>query len=553
MTSVFDLLAENPLLLLFAVIGFGYLLGSIKLFGFTLGPSAVLFSGLFLGAFDSRLRIPEFIFILGLILFVYSIGLQSGPTFFSSFGKRGFRANVTACAVILLAGILTVIASKMFGIDGGSMTGVFCGALTNTPALAASIEAMKSSVQDLGGVTDTLRDMSTEPVIGYSVAYPFGVIGVLIGFYLLTLVRKNKFPLAVGPVEPGEQRVKIDSRTYRIVNPGIEGKSVKEFLEDERDRGIVLSRMRRGNETSIVYPDEVFRKDDLIVAVGDEKALSRARELFGEEASQQIQFEKQDLDYRRIEVSDKNIVGRTLGELQLQDRLDATITRIRRGDVDFVPTLDTVLERGDRIRVLTWFGNADRVTRYFGDSTKTASEADFFSVSIGIVAGVLLGMLPLPLPGGSTFKLGFAGGPLIAGLILGRLQRTGRIVWGMPFSANMVLRQVGLVLFLAGIGTKAGDGFVETIVSGGWKLMLIGAIITSITTLTTLLLGSRYLHLSMAAVMGMMSGIQTQPACLAYANEHSTTNAPNVWYAAVYPVSMIAKIILVQVLIRFTL
>ena len=338
-----------------------------------------------------------------------------------------------------------------------------------------------------------------------------------------------------------------------MVNPGIVGKAVREFLEDERDRGIVLSRIRRGSETSIVYPHVAFQKDDLIVAVGDEKALSRARELFGQEASEQIQYEKQDLDYRRIEVSDKKVIGRTLGELKLQELLDATITRVRRGDVDFVPTVDTVLERGDRIRVLTWIGNIDGVTRFFGDSTKSASEADFFSVSIGVVLGVLLGMIPLPLPDGSAFKLGFAGGPLIAGLVLGRLQRTGRIVWGMPFSANMVLRQVGLVLFLSGIGTKAGDGFLETLAAGGWKLMLIGTVITSLTTLTALALGSRYLKLSVPAVMGMMSGIQTQPACLAYANEHSVTNAPNVMYAAVYPVSMIAKIILAQVLVRLML
>jgi putative transport protein len=162
-------------------------------------------------------------------------------------------------------------------------------------------------------------------------------------------------------------------------------------------------------------------------------------------------------------------------------------------------------------------------------------------------------MIPLPLPNGSAFKLGFAGGPLIAGLILGRLQRTGRIVWGMPFSANMVLRQVGLVLFLSGIGTKAGDGFLETLAGGGWKLMLIGATITSLSTLTALVLGSQYLKLSVPAAMGMMSGIQTQPACLAYANEHSATNAPNVLYAAVYPVSMIAKIILAQLLVTLTL
>jgi putative transport protein len=428
---------------------------------------------------------------------------------------------------------------------------VFCGSLTNTPALAAGIEAVKAILQDTGAPSVPVRDLVNSPVIGYSVSYPFGVIGVLLGFYLMMRWSKKgseKTPANGRTDQEGELKP-ISSRTFRIVNPGILGKPVSRFLEDERDLGLVLSRLRRGKETTIVYPNDVFQKDDLIVAVGDDRALNRARELFGEESGEQIQYEKQDLDYRRIEVSSKAVAGKTIGELRLQDTLDATITRIRRGDVDFVPTVHTVIERGDRIRVLTWFGNIERVTRFFGDSVRTASEADFFSVSLGIVLGVLVGMVPLPLPGGSSFQLGFAGGPLIVGLLLGWQQRTGKIVWGLPYSANLVLRQVGLVLFLAGIGTKAGDGFLQTMASGGWKFMIIGAGITTITTFLTLTLVARSLHITVPAAMGMMSGIQTQPACLAYANDHSSTNIPNVWYAAVYPVSMIAKIILVQILV----
>jgi putative transport protein len=553
-SAFLDLLAASPLLLLFVVVGLGYFVGSVKLFGFSLGPAAVLFAGLFFGAVDSRLRIPDIIYILGLILFVYTIGLQSGPTFFTSFGKRTLRANVYAFGVILLAAVLSVLAASALGLRGPAIAGVFCGALTNTPALAASIETVKASLQGLGGAAGTGREIVSAPVIGYSVSYPFGVIGVLIGFYLMMrLPHKPAQGDATTELGDEEDQKRISSRTFRIVNPGIVGKSVKGFLEDERHLGLVLSRLRRENETSIVYPDDFFHKDDLVVAVGDDRALDRARELFGEEASEQIQFEKQVFDYRRIEVSNKAVIGRTVSDLRLQENLDATVTRVRRGDVDFVPTMNTVVERGDRIRVLTWFGNIDRVTKFFGDSVRTASEADFFSVSLGIVLGVLAGMVPLPLPGGSSFQLGFAGGPLVVGLILGRLQRTGKIVWGMPYSANLVLRQVGLVLFLAGIGTKAGEGFVATMAAGGWELMIFGAVVTSVTTLFTLAVVSRTLKMSVPATMGMMSGIQTQPACLAYANEHSSSNAANVWYAAVYPVSMISKIILAQVLVRLTL
>jgi putative transport protein len=214
-----------------------------------------------------------------------------------------------------------------------------------------------------------------------------------------------------------------------------------------------------------------------------------------------------------------------------------------------VPTPDTVLEMGDRIRVITQRENMDRATQYFGDSLKSISETDYLSLSLGIVLGVFLGMIPIPLPHGLSFTLGFAGGPLIAGLILGRLERTGPITWEMPFNANLVLRQVGLVFFLAAIGTRAGDGFRTTFQSGGWGLIAAGAILTTVVTLTTIFVGQKYLRLPMAAVMGLMAGIQTQPACLAYANQQTDSDSPNIWYATVYPASMVAKIILAQLIV----
>jgi putative transport protein len=212
-----------------------------------------------------------------------------------------------------------------------------------------------------------------------------------------------------------------------------------------------------------------------------------------------------------------------------------------------------VVEHGDRVRVLTHPENIEQLTKYFGDSIRSGSEADFFSVSLGIVLGALLGLLPLPLPDGSSFSLGFAGGPLIVGLVLGRIQRTGPIIWGMPFSANLALRQVGLVLFLAGVGTKAGDGFFHTLSQGGWRLALFGGAITLLTTFFVLLFAARAMKLPAPAVMGLMAGIQTQPACLAYANQRTAGNLPDVWYSTVYPVAMIAKIVLAQLLLHVLL
>lgn len=548
MTWVLDLLAGSPLLLLFVVIGVGHLLGTVRVFGFSLGPAAVLFTGIFLGAVDSRLRLPDLLYILGLILFVYTIGLQSGPTFFASFGRRALRANLFAGGAILLAAAGTYVIGNSFALNGAQMVGVFCGALTNTPALAASIEAVKSNLLHHGILAAEAAGAANAPVIGYSVSYPFGVIGVLLAFYLF---QKN-LKLRGGEDQAAEDedaRKPILARTFRVVNPEAVGKTVASLFSDQGNPDFVLSRLRRGRVNSLVYGETVLELGDLVVAVGGEDALERARGLFGEESSREIQTENQEFDFRRIEVSDRKVVGRSVGELDLQRMLDVTITRVRRGDVDFVPSGNTVLERGDRVRVLTWAGNIERVAKFFGDSIRSSSETDFLSLSIGLVGGVLLGVVPIPLPGGSTFTLGFAGGPLIAGLLLGRLQRTGAIVWGMPFGVNLTLRQVGLVLFLAGVGTRAGDGFVRVIAEGGWRLMLAGGVLTLLTTLVVVGLGIRLMRLSLPAAMGLMSGIQTQPACLAYATEHSSSNAPNIWYASVYPVSMIAKIVLAQLLV----
>jgi putative transport protein len=301
--------------------------------------------------------------------------------------------------------------------------------------------------------------------------------------------------------------------------------------------------------TSIVTPDTLLSAGDQIVAVGTTEALERARILFGEESAVHMPLDNTGIDFRRIFVSHPAVVGKRIHELNLEKEFGATITRLRRGDVDIVPSPGTTLELGDRIRVVTRHENIDRITKYFGDSMKSISETDFLSISFGIVLGVMVGMIPFPLPHGMVFKLGFAGGPLIVALLLGRLERTGPIIWALPFTANLVLRQIGLVFFLAGIGTKAGYGFGATFQSGGWGLIAAGALITTCVVVLTILVGYKYLKLPMSAVMGMASGMHTQPACLAYANQQAQSDQPNIWYATVYPASMITKIILAQIIV----
>ncbi len=545
MNFLVEFLSTNPLALLFLVIGGGFLLGSVRVAGFSLGPSAVLFTGIIVGALDPRLKVPDLFYILGLVLFVYTIGLQSGPTFFSSFGRRALRANLVACGVIILAACIVGVACRAGLFDGALAAGVFAGSLTNTPALAASIETLRHLLSGNGG-NQIPAEILSAPVIGYSVTYPFGVIGVLLGFYFVGRYSARRPKAKLFREDEEATAGTVEARTYIAVNPESLSIPVSDLLSREENAGILLSRVRRGKTTALVYGDTVLEQGDYVVAVATPESHIRALALFGKESPREIQYESAELDYRRIEVSERKVVGRKIADLQLQELLDATITRIRRGDTDFVPTGDTVLERGDRIRILTWKGNIERLCKFFGDSVKEASEADFLSVSIGLLAGILIGMIPIPLPGGSSFTLGFAGGPLIVGLLLGWMRRVGPIVWGMPYGVNLSLRQFGLVLFLAGIGLRAGDGFFTTILRGGWELILIGGVVTMTVTITVLLAGSRFLGLSLPASMGLMSGIQTQPACLAYANDRTSSNSPNVWYASVYPLSMIVKIIIAQ-------
>lgn len=544
MTEIVDLLAANQLLLLFAVIGLGYLLGSVRVASFRLGVVAVLFVGMAVGGLDPRLALPDHIYVIGLVLFVYAIGLHSGPGFFASFRKRGLRVNALVVGLLTGGAALAVLLSRLFGIPGGTTAGVFCGALTNTPALAATIETIKGTAAGGSGAAAE----ASAAVIAYGLAYPIGVFGVIVTFFVARRILGAAADAAeTEPLQP------ILSRTYRVSNPGVFGATLGDVLEHVPNRGFSLSRIRSGGVVSVVTPEMTLAEGDLVVAVGTEKEQERARILFGEEAPEHLGESLGEIRFRRFFVSNREAAGRPLRELHLEERFNATVTRVQRGDVEFVPNRDTVLELGDRIRVVALRSRLDALASYFGDSMKGIAETDFLSLSLGIVLGVLLGMVPFPLPGGTVVRLGFAGGPLIVSLILGRLERTGPITWGLPFAGNLVLRQVGLVFFMAGIGTKAGFGFGEQFAAGGWRLLALGAVVTISVAVAAVVVGVRVLRLPLAAVMGVVSGMQTQPACLAYANQQTSSELPNVWYAAVYPAAMVTKILLAQLLVSLLL
>jgi putative transport protein len=539
--SMMLILADSPILTLFVVIGLGYLLGQISFFGFRLGVAGVLFSGLAVGSLSPTISLPDVVSSLGLIIFVYTMGIETGPAFWRSFRKQGYRHTVVCVIVLVFAFAMTFGMGAALHLSKPRTAGLYTGALTNTPALAAVRERLRDRGRAQHLSEDQIRDLSNEPVVAYSISYPLGVIGVLL---CIQIARRFWFH----NVKPAEEQPEIHVHNFAVTNGGVAGLTVGELMRMHKNAGFVISRIQHAGRVNLAQPETVLAEGDVIAVVGDDKSSERARLIFGEPIDAHLEEDRSQLDFRRVFVSNKEVVGRPIGKLDL-DRLSATITRVRRGDVDVVPDPETRLEFGDRIRVLTRRENFLAVSKLFGDSIRGTAETDFGSVALGMVLGVMAGMLPIPLPGGTTLRLGLAGGPLLVALILGRIERTGGIAWVMPISANLTLRQIGLLLFLAGVGTKAGFAFVQTIRSNGAQMLVAGALITFSTTLLALLVGYKLLKIPPDSMLGFVAGVQTQPACLAFASNLTKSENTNIAYASIYPTAMIVKIILAQLLV----
>lgn len=542
MAALINALTNMPILTLFVVVGLGYLLGQISIFGFRFGVAGVLFVGIAVGALSPAIALPEIVSSLGLIIFVYTIGIQSGPAFFASFKEQGKRANLLAISVLIFGALLSLGIGHTLHWSRARVAGLFAGALTNTPAVAAARDRLHFQAQLQGLTADQARDLSEQPTIAFGLAYPMGVIGVLLAFQLLQRLWKPGFAPAV------EEARTIRSQDFMVRNPGVFGRTVGELMQLHPGSGFIISRVRQLGQTHVAHAETRLNEGDILVVVGDEQAMERARHLFGEPTEHQIELDRSELDYRRVFVSSPEVVGKPIGDLDLENTFQATITRLRRYDVDVVPTPDTVLEFGDRIRVITKRENIDAVTKFFGDSIRGTAETDFGSVAIGMVLGALVGMVPIPVHG-TVVRLGLAGGPLIVALILGKLERTGRITWKIPISANLTLRQIGLLLFFAGVGTRAGYPFGQTLLTNGWQFIAAGTVITFAVAFTTMIIGYKFLGMPFDTVMGITSGIHTEPASLTYAANLTHNERPNTGYTTVYPIAMIAKIVLAQLLV----
>ncbi|MCK6551916.1 transporter [Myxococcota bacterium] len=536
------LLSSNPVLLLFVVAALGFLVGRVRVGAFSLGVAAVLFVGLAVGSIDPSLALPEFVPLFGLSLFVYTIGLTSGPGFFRSLRRRGLKANLLALGVLTSAATLAWAGGKIFGLSGARVAGIFAGATTNTPALAGVLDALKRGSASAAELA--------EPVVGYSVAYPIGVLAILAAIYLaerLLGIDFSKEEVSRDDAETLGQHVA--AATVRIERP-IPEEPASELAKALDLEGVVFSRFRRGGAVDTVTDDVILRPGDTVNVVGEESAVEQAVEKLGRRLDERLDLDRTRIDYRRIFVSRPDVAERPIRELELASRFGAVVTRVRRGDAEFVPTRDTELELGDRVRVVAPRLRMDEVSKFFGDSYRALAEVDVITFGLGIALGLALGLVELPLPGGGSFKLGYAGGPLIAGLVLGRLGRTGPLLWTLPYSANLTLRQSGILLFLAGVGLRSGWAFATTLKSGSaLGLIALGAVVTTTLALVTLFVGHKLLKIPGTVLVGMLAGIQTQPADLTFAIERTKGEVPNVGYAAVYPIATIAKIVLAQLIV----
>ncbi len=543
--GMIQLLVDNPLLLLFIVSAVGYLIGRIKIKGSSLGVAAVLFVGLAFGALDPDLALPEVVFLLGLAIFVYTIGLSSGPGFFASFRRKGLRDNLFVVAMLLVAAGITAVAHFLLNFKAGVSAGIFAGSLTSTPALAGVLDAIRRTAPP-----DQLETLLSEPVIGYSVAYPMGVLGMITAVALLRWLWRIDF-VAEAQALRSFHLVEQDlyNRTLRVTRPQVAGKPLHE-LRHTYNWDVVFGRLRRGDQLFLATGETTLQIGDMLTVVGAPEDVDSVIPVLGELTDAHLEFDRSEFDYRRIFVSNPQLAGRKLAELRLPQRYGALVTRVKRGDIDLLAHGDTVLELGDRVRVVSRRKDLSELSRLFGDSYKALSELDLFTFGLGMTLGLLVGLIPIPLPGGVVFKLGFAGGPLLVALVLGALRRTGPIVWSLPYSANLTLRQVGLILLLAGIGVRSGYTFFATFAqSGGIAIFLAGVLVTVTTAVLTLWVGYKWLKIPFGMLTGMLAGLQTQPAVLGFALEQAENELPNIGYALVFPIATMVKILFAQLLL----
>ncbi len=520
MDAVRTFLESQPILTLFLAIGSGYLLGQVSIKGFALGVGAVLFTGLVIGAFAPKATPPGMVGTIGLLLFLYGVGIQYGRQFFAGLAGPGLVWNLLALVGVLASLAVALYSGKLLGLSVPTAAGLFSGSGTSTAALQAALAAAGNK----------------EPAIGYSVAYPFGVIGPILAIYFFTNVFKPK--IAPPPVSLRYAEIAVDK-------PAVIGKRI-DAVEKLLPEGVQVIGVRRHHQNMLHTPEMVLAFDDVLFLVGKPDALAKCTEIIGHDEPRRIAEDRSDLDVVRVHVSKPGMVGRSIAELPMPD-FPAKISLVRRGDVELLAASDLVIESGDRLVVLAPADKIHAVRAHFGDSIRATAEFSYVSVGFGMVLGLALGVIPIPIPGFGTFTLGVAGGPLIMALILGWLGRTGSISWRIPTPANLALRNFGLTLFLAAVAIGAGKPFVDTVAAQGVPILLAGAAVLLTNVLVVMLGGMYVLKIPYDSLIGVMAGATGNPAIPAYGARMLQSDRVDVGYATIFPSMTIVKVIVAQV------
>ena len=543
-----DIALTVSILALVAVVGL--FIGNVKFRGIGLGIGGVLFGGIIVGHFVSQAGmtlssdmlhvIQEF----GLILFVYTIGIQVGPGFFASLRVSGLRLNLFAVLIVIIGGLVTAILHKLFDIPLPVVLGIFSGAVTNTPALGAGQQILR----DLG----TPMEMVDQMGMSYAMAYPFGICGILFTMWMLRVIFRVNVETEAQQHESSRTNggALIKTINIRVENPNLHDLAIKDVPILNGDK-IICSRLKREETLKVPSPDTIIQLGDLLHLVGQPADLHNAQLVIGQEVDTSLSTKGTDLRVERVVVTNENVLGKRIRDLHFKERYDVVISRLNRAGVELVASGDISLQFGDILNLVGRPSAIDAVANVLGNAQQKLQQVQMLPVFIGIGLGVLLGSIPVFVPGfPAALKLGLAGGPLIMALILGRIGSIGKLYWFMPPSANLALRELGIVLFLSVVGLKSGGDFVNTLVNGeGLSWIGYGALITAVPLITVGILARMLAKMNYLTMCGMLAGSMTDPPALACANNlHPTSGAAALSYATVYPLVMFLRIITPQLL-----
>ena len=543
-----DIALTVSILALVAVVGL--FIGNVKFRGVGLGIGGVLFGGIIVGHFVSQAGmtlssdmlhvIQEF----GLILFVYTIGIQVGPGFFASLRVSGLRLNLFAVLIVIIGGLVTAILHKLFDIPLPVVLGIFSGAVTNTPALGAGQQILR----DLG----TPMAMVDQMGMSYAMAYPFGICGILFTMWMLRVIFRVNVETEAQQHESTRTNGGALIRTIniRVENPNLHNLAIKDVPILNGDK-VICSRLKREETLKVPSPETVIQLGDLLHLVGQPADLHNAQLVIGQEVDTSLSTKGTDLRVERVVVTNENVLGKRIRDLHFKERYDVVISRLNRAGVELVASSDISLQFGDILNLVGRPSAIDAVANVLGNAQQKLQQVQMLPVFIGIGHGVVLGSIPVFVPGfPAALKLGLAGGPLIMALILGRIGSIGKLYWFMPPSANLALRELGIVLFLSVVGLKSGGDFIHTLVDGeGLSWIGYGALITAVPLITVGILARMLAKMNYLTMCGMLAGSMTDPPALAFANNlHPTSGAAALSYATVYPLVMFLRIITPQLL-----